>query len=271
MRILKSLVLLILVSTSLFSCREKIDAGNVGLLINQYGTGKGQGVEIVAGSTWYNPWTEDVIQIPAFVQHKEFEKVTVNDKDGTEWTMTPTLDYRIEKGKVSDTYRKYRKELSELEEGVIKTIVKESCRFIINNYSTDSIMGSRGNIEKQIKTRIETTLIKEGFNTENFTSGLYPPKAITESINAKNKAVQDAMRIDNEVKSTEAEAKKKVAQAKGNAESLLINARAEAEANKLKQQSLTPLLIQQQWIQKWKGDLPSTMAGNSNLLLGIQK
>jgi regulator of protease activity HflC (stomatin/prohibitin superfamily) len=257
---------------SFFSCREKIDAGNVGLLINQYGTGKGQGVEIVAGSTWYNPWTEDVIQIPAFVQHKEFEKVTVNDKNGTEWTMTPTLDYRIEKGTISDTYRKYRKPLPELEEGVIKTIVKESCRFVINNYSTDSIMGSRGDIEKQIKDRIKITLQTEGFNTENFTSGLYPPKAITESITLKNRAIQDAMRIQNEVKSTEAEAKKKVAQAKGSAESLLINARAEAEANRLKQQSLTPMLIQQQWIQKWNGNLPETMTGSgSNLMIGINK
>lgn len=272
MKNFKSSLLLFIVMISLFSCREKIDAGNVGLLINQYGTGKGQGVEIVAGSTWYNPWTEDVVQVPAFVQHKEFETVTVNDKDGTEWTMTPTLDYRIEKGKVSDTYRKYRKELHELEDGIIKTIVKESCRFIINNYSTDSIMSSRGNIEKQIKARIYNTLANEGFNTENFTSGLYPPKSITASINAKNKAVQDAMRIDNEVKSTEAEAKKKVAQSKGYAESLLINARAESEANRLKQQSLTPMLIQQQWILKWNGKLPETMTGNgSSLMIGINK
>ena len=58
------------------------------------------------------------------------------------------------------------------------------------------------------------------------------------------------MRVNNEVRVAEAEAKKKI-----------VIAEAEAHANKLKEQSLTPLLIQQQWINKWDGKLPDTYAG----------
>lgn len=245
-----------ILSLSLFSCREKIDAGNVGLLISQYGDDKGQGVALVAGATWYNPFTEDVVEIPAFVQHKEFETFSVNAKDGSEFSLSPQLNYRIEKGRVSDTYRKYRKNLAELEDGVIKTVVKETYRVLLNGYTTDSIMGSRAEIESRALTDLRARLEKEGFVVEQLTSGLYPPKSISAAIDAKNKAVQDAMRIDNEVKTTEANARKQVAQAKGNAEALLTNARAEAEANRLRQQSLTPLLIQQQFIEKWNGELP---------------
>jgi hypothetical protein len=43
---------------------------------------------------------------------------------------------------------------------------------------------------------------------------------------------------------------------------MLIQARAEAEANKLKQSTLTPMLIQQQWIEKWDGALPTTSLGS---------
>ena len=64
------------------------------------------------------------------------------------------------------------------------------------------------------------------------------------------------MRVSNEVRVAEAEAKKKI-----------VIAEAEAHANKLKEQSLTPLLIQQQWINKWDGKLPGIVAGNSNLLI----
>ena len=56
--------------------------------------------------------------------------------------------------------------------------------------------------------------------------------------------------------SNKAEAKIKVATAEGNAQALLTQAKAEAEANRMKQATLTPLLIQQQYIDKWNGVLP---------------
>jgi hypothetical protein len=37
---------------------------------------------------------------------------------------------------------------------------------------------------------------------------------------------------------------------------MLTRARAEAEANRLRQATLTPLLLQQQFVEKWNGVLP---------------
>lgn len=54
------------------------------------------------------------------------------------------------------------------------------------------------------------------------------------------------MRVNNEVKVAEAEAKKKV-----------VLAQAEAEVNRLKQQSLTPAILQARFIEKWDGKLPT--------------
>jgi len=260
-------IFVFLLLTMFTCCREKIDAGNIGLLVSQYGDGKGQGVSVSAGVQWYNPLTSDVVEIPAFVQHKEYAVFTVSDKDGSSWEVNPKLNYRVNSTTIADTYRKYRKELPELEEGIIKTVIQEAYRNIFNGYSTDSIMRSREDIERQTKLMIIKTLEKEGFITEQLTSGMVPPKAISDAVNQKNKAVQDAMRIENEVKSTQATGMKKVAEAKSNAEALLTsskanaeamitNARAEAEANRLRQQTLTPLLLQQQFIEKWDGALP---------------
>ena len=48
--------------------------------------------------------------------------------------------------------------------------------------------------------------------------------------------------------------------------------KAEAEANRLKQQTITPMLLQLEWINKWNGDLPSTMLGQgSNTFYGLNK
>jgi hypothetical protein len=51
---------------------------------------------------------------------------------------------------------------------------------------------------------------------------------------------------------------------------MLTNAKAEAEAYRLKQQTLTTLLIQQQFIEKWDGKLP-VYGEVPQLFKGIQK
>ncbi|ALM48008.1 hypothetical protein AMR72_03350 [Flavobacterium psychrophilum] len=74
------------------------------------------------------------------------------------------------------------------------------------------------------------------------TSGIQYPEAITQAINDKNAAVQQAMRVENELKIAQAEARK-----------LIVLAESEAKANELRKQSLNALLIQQQFIEKWDG------------------
>jgi len=88
------------------------------------------------------------------------------------------------------------------------------------------------------------------------TSGLQYPKTLIDAINAKNKAVQDAMKIENEVKSVEADAKKSIAQAEGEAKALDIRGTAEANYNKKIAASLSSIIVQQEMIKKWDGKLP---------------
>ena len=47
-----------------------------------------------------------------------------------------------------------------------------------------------------------------------------------------------------------------VAVKKAEAEKMLVQARAEREANELKSASLTPAILKKMWIEKWDGKLP---------------
>ena len=58
----------------------------------------------------------------------------------------------------------------------------------------------------------------------------------------------------------------KVAEAEGNAKTVKINAAAQAEAQALLQQSLTPELIQKMWIEKWNGVVPTYQMGGTPLI-----
>jgi regulator of protease activity HflC (stomatin/prohibitin superfamily) len=246
-----------------FSC-ERIDAGHVGVKVNQYGDNKGvDDVVAVTGVVFYNPITTKVYEFPTFMQHKEYKKTEdgdnsfiVNSKDGSEFSVSPIMNYSVQRDKVPAIFSKYRRSLPEIEEGFLKTAVYDAFRLATNKYTADELISNRAVFEVEVRRLLEGQLLKEGFTINQFTSNLIYPETFKRSIEAKNNAVQSALRAENEVKTAEAQAKIKVATANGNAAAMLASAKAEAEANSLKQRTITPMLLQLEWINKWDGKLP---------------
>ena len=269
-RILVVLGLAVLLVVGVFSC-ERIDAGHVGVKVNLYGSGKGvSDVTECTGVVFYNPMSTKIYEFPTFIQHKEYKEENsfiVNSKDGSEFNVSPIMNYSIQREKVPAIFAKYRRSLPEIEEGFLKTAVYDAFRLAANKYTADGLISNREIFEVEVRKILVSQLQKEGFILNQFTSNLIYPDSFKKAINAKNNAVQAALMAENKVKQAEAEAKIKVATANGNAEALLANARAEAESNRLRQQTLTPMLIQQQWIEKWKGNVPTTTLGSSTSVM----
>ncbi len=244
----------------LFASCERIDAGHVGVKVNLYGSQKGvDGITEVTGMVFYNPFTTKIYEFPTFVQHKEYteeESFTINSRDGSEFKVSPIVNYQVITDKVPYIFGKYRKSLEDIEVGFLKTAVYDAFRIATNGYTADSLISNREGFELRVRSILEKQLNEEGFMIQQFTSNLEYPKTFVDAINAKNNAVQQALKAENDVRTAEANAKIKVATAEGNANALLVQAKAESEANRLKQATLTPLLIQQQFIEKWDGKLP---------------
>jgi regulator of protease activity HflC (stomatin/prohibitin superfamily) len=283
---IKFIVLAVVVLGGIFSfvgC-ERIDAGHVGVKVNLYGTGKGvDDVTEVTGWVFYNPISTKIVEFPTFMQHKEYKQVledgeivsdesfVVNSKDGSEFHVSPLLNYSVKRERVPYIFGKYRVELSQIESGFLKTAVYDAFRVVANSYTADELISNRQQFEIKVRKVLEDQLSPEGFILSQFTSNLIYPETFKKAIEAKNNAVQTALTAENQVKTAEAEAKIKIARAEGNAKAMLTNARAEAEANQLKQRTLTPMLIQQQWIERWNGKLPETMLGDkTNAMIGIK-
>jgi regulator of protease activity HflC (stomatin/prohibitin superfamily) len=212
---------------------------------------------------FYNPITHSIYEFPTFIQHKEYNKTEdgdnsfiVNSKDGSEFSVSPIMNYSVQRDKVPAIFAKYRRPLRDIEEGFLKTSVYDAFRLATNKYTADELISNRAVFEVEVRRLLDAQLLKEGFIINQFTSNLIYPETFKKSIEAKNNAVQAALRAENEVKTAEAQAKIKVATANGNAQAMLTAAKAEAEANRMKQVTLTPLLLQLEWINKWDGKLP---------------
>jgi regulator of protease activity HflC (stomatin/prohibitin superfamily) len=248
----------------LFNSCERVDAGHVGVKVNLYGDNKGvDDVVAVTGMVFYNPITTKIYEFPTFIQHKEYRKTAdednsfiVNSKDGSEFSVSPIMNYSVQRDKVPAIFAKYRRPLSDIEEGFLKTAVYDAFRLATNKYTADELISNRAIFEVEVRRLLDNALLKEGFTINQFTSNLIYPETFKKSIEAKNNAVQAALRAENEVKTAEAQAKIKVATAEGNAQAMLTSAKAEAEANSLKQKTITPMLLQLEYINKWDGKLP---------------
>jgi regulator of protease activity HflC (stomatin/prohibitin superfamily) len=279
-KLLIGVSVLVLMIFSFTGC-ERIDAGHVGVKVNLYGDGKGvDDVTEVTGWVLYNPISTKIVEFPTYVQHKEYKKTeegvdesfVVNSKDGSEFHCSPMVNYAVKRERVPYIFGKYRVELDRIEEGFLKTSIFDAFRVVANSYTADALISNRQEFEIKVRQVLEKELAPEGFILQQFTSNLVYPETFKKAIEAKNNAVQSALMAENQVKTAEAQARIKIATAEGNAQALLTNARAEAESNKLRQQTLTPLLLQQMWIEKWRGDVPSTVLGsNQNLMFGLNK
>jgi regulator of protease activity HflC (stomatin/prohibitin superfamily) len=257
--ILGGVIALVVVIFLMASC-ERIDAGHVGVKVNQYGDNKGvDDIVAVTGVVFYNPITTRIYEFPTFIQHKEYKgenSFIVNSKDGSEFNVSPIMNYSVQRDKVPSIFAKYRRPLEDIEEGFLKTAVYDAFRLATNKYTADELISNRAVFEVEVRRLLDGQLLKEGFTINQFTSNLIYPETFKRSIEAKNNAVQAALRAENEVKTAEAQAKIKVATAEGNAQAMLTSAKAEAESNRMKQVTLTPLLLQLEYINKWNGELP---------------
>lgn len=246
MRKIKFAFALILSALCLTSCCERVDAGSEGILVNLYGSDKGiDDVSLVTGRVWYNPFTEEVYEYPTFVQTIDYPAFTINAKDGSEFTVDPTVSLKMVDGNAPKVFKKYRKELKDIVNGTLFNYVKDAFRIQLNKYTTDQIVSNRDLVERAIEAQLSKALAKEHFHLEQLTSGLKYPSSIVQAVNQKNRAIQEAQRALNEVEVKKAEAEK-----------MLVQARAEREANELKSASLTPAILKKMWIEKWDGRLP---------------
>lgn len=251
---------------------ENIDAGNVGIKINLYGTDRGvDNITIVTGRVWYNTWTTKIVEFPTYTQSVDYDPFVVTTKDAAEFKVDPKLNYHVNPTMVPQIYRQYRKPLGEIEQQFMRNTIYDAYRIVANSFSSDSVMSNRERFEDRIQTILTKNLSKDGFVYDQLTSAITPPESLRQMIDEKNASIQARLKAENQAKQADAEAKVKVATAQGEAQALLVRAKSEAEANRLRQASLTPMLIQQEWIKKWDGKLPTTQAGgNTSLMMPIK-
>ena len=232
---------------------ERIDSGQTGIIVNLAGSERGiDDAKVETGWVIYNRFAKQLFEYPAFAQIVDYEPFDIQDKKGTIFKTDPTIEYCIDRENAKIVFLRYRKTTYELEQSVILTEVKNAYKDIAGLYETDSLINNRPAFEKEVEDLLRDRLSKRGFTFTNIQSSVKPNDVLQAAIDAKNTAVQNALKVENEKKAAIAEAEKEVAAAKG-----------KADANRILQQSITPELIKLKAVEKWDGKLPLSTSGNT--------
>lgn len=261
------------------SC-TRIDPGYTGFKVSYGGDYRGtDSLPQRTGRVYYMPGFSTVIEFPTFMQHKVWTEATnegspvdeafiVGCKGGASFKMDVGLNYQIKVDRAAHIYFKFKAtDVQDLHDGYLRNSVRNVLNNLAGDAIPDSLLEARPAYEKEAQRRLAELLEPDGFYNIQL-SILQPPKAVDPAlqtaINRKISAKQDAERTVTELQSSQAQAQKDIAKARGDSAALMINAQATALANQKMQQSLTPLLIDKMRIEKWDGHYPTYMLSPSS-------
>ena len=278
---MKKFLLLAILFMTAVSCAT-VPAGYQGIKINVLGSDKGAITSIPTGR--YMLWPNIEYKVfPLFNQNyvwtKDSQEGSRNDEsftfsiNGMPVNVDIGIEYSLNSDKILELFLKYRKNVDELTSVTIRNVVRNNFNKYSLAYDVDNLMsGGMNTLLSDVLLDTQNYFIEDGIQiiSLSLVNAARYPHSIVEANELKNKSKQIAAQRENELREVEAEAQKTIAKARAQYES----AKFQAQANKVLATSFSSTLlakmeleVQQEWIKKWNGQLPATIAGDSTLLM----
>lgn len=286
--VIAGIILIGIISWVLIAGFDTVDASHRGIMI-EFGKTKGT---MEPGIKWTGVFT-DTIQYNLRTRKLHvamLEGDSAVDKDGQSVFASIDINYRLKYDAVENVYQNIGKD-NNLEEILnIKGIIKEGFKTVTSQYSSIEIFQKREEVKQKAILQIRQSFPSDYFDLENvIISNIDYNPAFKAAIEAKKVAEETAKAKEQEVFVNKFEADKAIENARGAAESqklaaeaeaykLKVNAeaesvailkvaQAEAEGLRLKKQELTPLMVQNNYVDmlksKWSGNYPQWITGES--------
>lgn len=264
------LIVAAIVLTSVGAGIVFVEPDELAVVVTVLGQGGIRPDPLESGLHWIIPFAERVERFPKLNQtytlssaidegiQEGDDSIQVRTKDGQQVYIDASVIYAVDPLKVVNLYSTWR---FNYEDGLVRPQARGVIRDVASQYGVEEIVSTkRAEMEQLISDQLaqvftENNLIMRDFVLRNIRFSDEYAAAVEQKQIAEQQAQQAAFVV--EQKRQEAEQARQVAQgqadaaviaAQGAAEARLIEAQAEAEANTLLAQSLTPALIQYQYI-----------------------
>lgn len=228
-----------------------VGAGQRGVLLR---FGAVTGVIKNEGLYFKIPFAEHVVLMSTQIQ-KYSALASASSKDLQVVTTEVTLNYQLDVSKVGEIYRNMRQDY---EQRVIQPFVQEAVKSIAANFDAEQLITQRPRVKADLQNLISKRLAILGITViELSITDFRFTQVFQDSIEAKVKAVQQALEAENALKRVGFEAQQAV-----------VKATAEAKGLELQKAQITEQLlelrkieVQRAAVEKWDGVMPSVVTG----------
>jgi len=202
------------------------------------------------------PFIENVVLMSTQIQKYSTDS-SASSKDLQVVTTEVTLNFRLNPKEVGEIYRNMRQDY---EYRVIQPFVQEAVKSVAANFDAEQLITQRPKVKTDLQNLLTTRLAPLGIEViELSITDFKFTQVFQDSIEAKVKAVQQALEAENALKRVEFEGKQAV-----------VKAEAEAKGLELQKAQITPQLlelrhieVQRAAVEKWNGIMPSVVTAGA--------
>jgi len=263
-RLSRLLAIAALAVTSVGCTPHTVPAGHVGVQTNW---GAVQPDVFNEGLYWQTPG-KAYVDMDARVQKKQAD-ATASSKDLQVVTAIIALNYRIDSTKAVEIYQNIGT-LEQVGVTIIDPVLQEAVKTATARYNAEELITKRRDVKEAITEYVRERLAASNLTVTDLSIVNFKfDDKYQDAIEAKQVAEQKALAATNDLRRIEVEAKQEEARALGQANSMLIQAKAEAERQELLRRTMTPELVQWQAIQKWDGRMPVVTGGAGGNIIDV--
>lgn len=187
-------------------------------------------------------------------------QVDTNTNDGQPVDIFYTIRFSIDPTKVTEVVEEFGSEEA-LVDKIVRAESRSVARILPSNYSAEDLYIGKGKTQlgQDIFDGINDKLASNGINLDSVLIRElgWSPDYIAAIEEKQNEAVKVGT------------AQQKAEQAKYNKEASITNAEAQAEAQRLQRETISPELLEKLWIEQWDGHLPMYMTGDAQNLIQL--
>lgn len=238
----------LVLSTVVFQCFTVVPAGHIGVQVT---LGEVNQQTLAEGAHFVNPISR-VKEVEVRLVTAQLKQASAGTKDLQQIHTDIVLNYRIDGSKAAHIYKEFG---FDLQDRVILPALSESLKAVTAHYTSEELVTKRDMVSTQVKDEVAGKLGKYGVSVGDISLVNFGFSAeYQKAIEAKVIATQSKLKAEQDLQRIEVEAKQEIAKAEGRAKAIQIETQAinsQGGAN----------YVQLKAIEKWDGNLPSTMAG----------
>ncbi|MAG60080.1 HflC protein [Candidatus Woesebacteria bacterium] len=239
----------------IFNTIGTVGAGQRGILL-QFGAVQDK----VFGEGLYfkMPFMQSVVKMDVRIQKDEIP-ASAASRDLQIVTSKIALNYHLAPDSVNKVWQEVGKDYNTR---IIAPSIQEAVKAESAKFTAEELITKREEVKEQIKANLAVRLLARSIIVDEFNIIDFEfSKAFNEAIEAKVTAEQLKLKADRDLERIVIEAEQKVADARGKAEAISIEAQA------LRQ---NPQVVELRWIEKWDGKVP-TYWGEASPFIGINR